>query len=112
MHEQSPCRKSTLHIPEDTRRVGRPAIGCLDSAGEDLKTTGVRNWRRKSQDQDQDQWRTIVKEAEVYCGLQRLQKKRNQKKVACVYQYHALARAVYEKLAKAENAFGLSAQTR
>jgi hypothetical protein len=32
-----------------------------------LKTMGVRNWRRKSQ--DQDQWLAIVKEAKVRHGL-------------------------------------------
>jgi hypothetical protein len=50
-----------------TRGVGRPAIRWLDSADGDLKTTGFRNWRRKSQ--DRDQWRAIVKEAKVHHGL-------------------------------------------
>jgi hypothetical protein len=35
MQEQSPCRKLTLHKPEGTRRVGRPAIGWLDSVEDD-----------------------------------------------------------------------------
>jgi hypothetical protein len=56
---------------EGTRRVGRPAVWWLDSV-EDLKTTGVRNWRRKAL--DRDQWRAIVKEAKVLHGLQRPQK--------------------------------------
>jgi hypothetical protein len=67
MQEQNPCRKLTLHKPEAARRVGRPAIRWLDSAEEDLKRMDVRNWRRKSQ--DRDQWRAIVKEAEVHRGL-------------------------------------------
>jgi hypothetical protein len=59
-------RKWTLHKPEATRRVGGHAITWRDLI-EDLKTVGVRNWWRKSQ--DQDQWRTIVKEAKVHHGL-------------------------------------------
>jgi hypothetical protein len=34
----------TVHKPEGTRRVGRPAIRWLHSVDEDLKTTGARNW--------------------------------------------------------------------
>jgi hypothetical protein len=48
MHEQNPCRKVTLHKPEDTRRDCRPATGWLDSIEEDIKIMGVRNWRRKT----------------------------------------------------------------
>jgi hypothetical protein len=62
-----PCRKLTLHKPEGTRRGGRPAVRWLDSVEEDLKTTGVRNWRRKTQ--DRDQWRATVKEAKIHHGL-------------------------------------------
>jgi hypothetical protein len=46
MQEQNPCRKLTPHIPEGTRRVGTSAVRWLDSVEEDLKTMGVRNWRR------------------------------------------------------------------
>jgi hypothetical protein len=67
MQEQSPCRKLTLHKPEGTGRVGAPAIRWLDSIEEDLKIIGVRNWRRRTQ--DRDQWRAIVEEAKVHCGL-------------------------------------------
>jgi hypothetical protein len=38
-------------------------VRSLDSAEEDLKTMGVRNWRRKSR--DRDQWTAIIKEAKV-----------------------------------------------
>jgi hypothetical protein len=64
----------TLHKPEGTRRVGRPAIRCLDSVEEDLKTMGIRNWRQKSK--DLDQWRAIVKEAKVHNGQLRPQKRK------------------------------------
>jgi hypothetical protein len=59
VQEQNTCRKLTLHKPEGTRLVGRPAIRWLDSVG-DLKTVGFRNWRRKSQ--DQDLWQAIINE--------------------------------------------------
>jgi hypothetical protein len=64
---QNPCRKSTLHKPDGNPRAGRPAVRWLDSVEEDLKTMGVRNWRRKTQ--DRDQWRAIVKETKVHHGL-------------------------------------------
>jgi hypothetical protein len=67
MQEQSPCRKLTVHRPEGTGRVGRPAIGWLDSIEEDLKIMGIRNWKRRTQ--DRDQWRAIVEEAKFHCGL-------------------------------------------
>jgi hypothetical protein len=67
MQEQNPCRKLTLHKAEGTRRLGRPDVKWPDSFEEDLKTIGVRNWRRKSQ--DEDQCRAIVKETKVQNGL-------------------------------------------
>jgi hypothetical protein len=71
VQEQNRCRKLTLHKPEGTRQVGRPAIELLDSVEDDLKT----NWRQTSQ--DRDQWEAVVKEPEVHYGLQRRQKKNN-----------------------------------
>jgi hypothetical protein len=47
-------------------RVRRPAIRWLNSV-EDLKTIGIRNWRRKLQ--DHDQWQALVKEAKLQHGL-------------------------------------------
>jgi hypothetical protein len=67
MQEQNPCRKLTLHKPEGTRRVNRPASRWLDSIEEALKIMGIRNWRRKSL--DRDQWGATVKEAKVHNGL-------------------------------------------
>jgi hypothetical protein len=43
-----------------------------------MKTMGVTNWRRKSQ--DRDQWRAIVEEAKVHHGLQRPQNKNKKKR--------------------------------
>jgi hypothetical protein len=59
--EAEPLRTLTLYTPDG------PAIGWMDLVEEDLKTMGVRNWRRKSQ--DLDQWRAIVEDTKVHCGL-------------------------------------------
>jgi hypothetical protein len=40
-------RQLTVLKPEGTRRVGKPKMRWLESAEEDLKKMGVRNWRRK-----------------------------------------------------------------
>jgi len=63
MQELDPCGKLTLIKPEGPRRLGKPKLRWLESAEEDLKKMGVRNWRRMSQDRDQR--RTILEEAEV-----------------------------------------------
>jgi hypothetical protein len=39
----------------------------LEPVEEDLKNTGMRNWRRK--EQEREQWRAILKEAKVHQGL-------------------------------------------
>jgi hypothetical protein len=67
MQEENLYVKLTLHKPEGTQRIDVPAVTWLDSAEEDLKAMGVRNWRRKSQ--DREQWRAIVKEDEVHHGV-------------------------------------------
>jgi hypothetical protein len=67
LQEQNPCGKLILCKPEGTRQVGIPAIRWLDSIEEDLKIMGIRNWRQKTQ--DQDQWRAVVEEAKIHCRL-------------------------------------------
>jgi hypothetical protein len=59
----NPCRKITLLQPEGSRCVGTPKLRRLESVEEDLKNTGTRNWKRKSQ--DREQWRTILEEVKV-----------------------------------------------
>jgi hypothetical protein len=59
----SACRKLNLHKPAGTLRVGKSTIRWLHSV-EDLKRMCLRNWRRKSL--DGDQWRSVVKAAEVH----------------------------------------------
>jgi hypothetical protein len=66
IQEQDSCRKLAFHKPEGTRQVGTPLIRWLDSVEDDLKIMGFRNWRRKSQ--DQDQWRAVVEETKVHDG--------------------------------------------
>jgi hypothetical protein len=67
MQEQNPWRKLTLLKPEGTPWVGRTAARWLDSVEEDLKKTGVWNWRRNSQ--NRAQWRAVVKETKVHHGV-------------------------------------------
>jgi hypothetical protein len=58
-------RRGTL--PEGTQEAGRPVIRWLDSVEEDLRTTVIRNWTQKSQ--DEEQWQAIIKEVKVHYGL-------------------------------------------
>jgi hypothetical protein len=67
IQEQNPCWDLTLHKPEGTGRVGRPAVRWLHSVEGHVKIMGFRNWRQKSQDGDQG--RSIIKEAKVHNGL-------------------------------------------
>jgi len=46
-------RKLNVLKLEGIRHVGKPKLRWLDSV-EDLKKKGVRNWRRKSQDREQN----------------------------------------------------------
>jgi hypothetical protein len=57
----------TLLKREGTRHVGKPKLGWLEPVEEDLKNVDVRNWRRKSR--DQEEWRTILEEAKVHQEL-------------------------------------------
>jgi len=41
------CRKLTVLKTENTRRVGKRKLGCLESVEEDLKKMGMRSWRHK-----------------------------------------------------------------
>jgi len=59
-----PGRKVTVHKLEGTQHVRKPNWRWLESVGKDLKDTGLRNWRCKSQ--GWEQWRTILKEAKIH----------------------------------------------
>jgi hypothetical protein len=67
MQEQDIDMRLIFHKPEGSRREGRPGARGLDSEVESLKTMGVRNWRRKSQDRHQRC--ATVEEAKVHDGL-------------------------------------------
>jgi hypothetical protein len=56
-----PCRKLSVLTPEGSK------LRWLESAEEDLKNMGVRNWRRKAEDREQGT--AIVEEAKVHKGL-------------------------------------------
>jgi hypothetical protein len=60
-HEQN-----LLHKPEGIRRVGRPAVSCLESVEDILKKRGVRNWMRNSQGRGDR--RAVVKQARFITG--------------------------------------------
>jgi len=67
MQELDPCRKLTLLKPEGTQHVGKPRLRWFESVEEYLQNMGVRNWRRKSQ--DQELWRKILVQAKIHQGL-------------------------------------------
>lgn len=45
MQELDPCRKLTVMKPGGTQHVGKPKLRWLVSVEENLKNTGIRNWR-------------------------------------------------------------------
>jgi hypothetical protein len=67
MQELDRCRKSTVLKSEGTGRVGKPNLTWLESGEEGLQKMAARNWRKKQQ--DREQWRTILDEAEVHQEL-------------------------------------------
>jgi len=67
MQEVDPCRKLTVLKLEGTQLVGKHQLMWLESVEEDVKNMGIRNWRRKLQ--NEEQWRTILEEAKIHHGL-------------------------------------------
>jgi len=55
------------NIPEGSRSVGRPRLRWMDTVREDLRRMGVTNWRICAH--RRDDWKMVVKEAEVLQGL-------------------------------------------
>ena len=49
MPEENPVKKLTLR-PEGSRRAGRPKLRWLDGVEKDLRTFGIRGWRRRALD--------------------------------------------------------------
>jgi hypothetical protein len=52
-----------LGNPEGRRKPIRPRLRWLDCVEDDLKTLGVRRWRKKAE--DHEEWAIILKEAMV-----------------------------------------------
>ena len=52
MAEENSVKKLTLIRPEGSRRAGRPKLRLLDGVEEDLRTLGIRGWRRRALDRD------------------------------------------------------------
>ncbi|KDR13323.1 hypothetical protein L798_12948 [Zootermopsis nevadensis] len=59
-------KKALNGQPGGRRRMGRPRMRWLDDVGEDLRTIGVRRWRRKAE--SRDDWKTLIREAKVLTG--------------------------------------------
>ena len=63
MPEENPVKKLTLQRPEGSRRAGRPKLRWLDGVEEDLRTFGIRGWRRRAL--DRDRWKEVLTVARV-----------------------------------------------
>jgi hypothetical protein len=67
IQEVDPCRKLSLLKLEGTQLIKKLKLLWLESVEEDVKNMGVRNLRRKSQ--NEEHWRTVLKKAKVHQGL-------------------------------------------
>ena len=67
MPEENPVKKLTLLRSEECRRAGRRKLRWLDGVEEDLRTLGIRGWRRRAL--DRDRWKEVLTAARVQTGL-------------------------------------------
>ena len=67
MREENPVNKVTLLRTEGSRRAGRPKLRWLDGVEEDLRTLGIRGWRRRAL--DGDRWKEVLTAARAQNGL-------------------------------------------
>ena len=53
MPEENPVKKLSLIRPEGSRRAGRPrlTVRWLDGVEKDLRTLGIKGWRRRALDE-------------------------------------------------------------
>ena len=69
MPGKKPVKKLTLLTrPEGTRRAGRPKLRWLNGVEDDLRTLGIRGWRRRAL--DRDRWKEVLTAARAQNGLQ------------------------------------------
>jgi hypothetical protein len=52
---------------EGDRKRGRPKKRWINDVEQDLRKSGIRNWRSRAG--DRQQWRAVVREAKVHPGL-------------------------------------------
>jgi len=65
LHHSGSLRKLKDEL-KAKRSIGRPRRRWLDNVENDLKKTGVRNWRKIAK--DRDVWKLILKEVRVLLG--------------------------------------------
>ena len=58
MQEENPVKKLALLRPEGSRLAGRPKLRWLDGVEEDLRTLGIRGWRRRAL--DRNRWKEYI----------------------------------------------------
>ena len=60
-------KETYLTKPEGSKRAGRPKLRWLDGVEEDLRTLGIRGWRRRAL--DRDRWKEVLTAARAQNGL-------------------------------------------
>jgi hypothetical protein len=63
MDDESMVKRVFLGNPGRRRKPGRPRLRWLDCVEDDLKTSGVRSWRKRAE--DREEWAITLKEAVV-----------------------------------------------
>jgi hypothetical protein len=63
MSDGRTVKKVFVGIPDGRRKAGRPKLRWLDCTENDLKSMGVKRWRKKAE--DRSAWAIIVKEVLV-----------------------------------------------
>jgi hypothetical protein len=63
MSDDRTVKKVLLGKPDGRRKAGRPKLRSLDYIENDLKSMGVKRWRKKAE--DRSVWAIVLKEALV-----------------------------------------------
>jgi hypothetical protein len=63
MDDERLVKRVFLENPGERRKPGRPRLRWLDCVEDDLKTLGLRIWRKNAE--DREEWAIILKEAVV-----------------------------------------------